>query len=81
MIAMQTTLLAIFGLPGGTEWIFLAVLALLIFGKRLPNVARSLGKSFNAFKKGLTDEPGEDEPSVDEDKDEDSSQDNPYPKE
>jgi sec-independent protein translocase protein TatA len=27
--------------------------ALLIFGKRLPEVAKSLGKSFGEFKKGL----------------------------
>jgi sec-independent protein translocase protein TatA len=35
------------------NWAFIAVLALLIFGKRLPEVGRSLGKGIIEFKKGL----------------------------
>ena len=31
------------------------VVAVLLFGKRLPEVARSLGKSYNEFRRGLTD--------------------------
>ncbi len=42
-----------FGMPGGWEWIIILVVALLIFGRKLPDVARSIGKSLNAFKKGL----------------------------
>ena len=42
-----------FGIPGGWEWIIVLIVALLIFGKRLPDVARSVGKSLNAFKKGI----------------------------
>jgi len=49
---MQYTL-AWGGLPGGWEWIVILVVALLLFGKRLPEVARSLGKSLSSFKKGL----------------------------
>ena len=48
-----------FGMPGGTEWIILLVLGLLIFGRRLPEVGRSLGKGIVEFKrgiKGITDE-------------------------
>lgn len=42
-----------FGLPGSWEWIVLLAFGLLIFGKRLPEVGRSLGKSIVEFKKGL----------------------------
>lgn len=41
---------------GWTEILFILVLVLLLFGsKRLPDLARSLGKSFSEFKKGLSD--------------------------
>src|SRR5437868_15285446 len=41
------------GMPGVTEWIIIGVFGLLIFGKRLPEVGRSLGKGIVEFKKGL----------------------------
>jgi len=43
------------GLPGGTEWIIILIIALLIFGKRLPDVMRSMGQSLKQFKKGMED--------------------------
>lgn len=43
-----------FGMPSGYEWIIVAVLALLIFGKRLPAAARGVGEAFREFKRGLS---------------------------
>jgi TatA/E family protein of Tat protein translocase len=38
--------------PGLWEWVFLAVLALLIFGpEKLPGMAKSVGKTINTFKR------------------------------
>ncbi len=48
----MNTALAI-SMPGGPEWIVIAVIGLLLFGKRLPEVGRSLGRSVIEFKKGL----------------------------
>jgi sec-independent protein translocase protein TatA len=42
-----------FGMPGGTEWIILLVLGLLIFGRRLPEVGKSLGRGIVEFKRGI----------------------------
>jgi len=42
-----------FGMPGLTEWIVIGVIGILLFGKRLPEVGRSLGKGIVEFKKGL----------------------------
>ena len=41
------------GMPGPFEMMLLAGLGLLIFGKRLPEVGRSLGKGIVEFKRGL----------------------------
>jgi sec-independent protein translocase protein TatA len=50
---MFTVSILAFGMPGMAEWIMIAALGLLIFGKRLPEVGRSLGKGIVEFKKGL----------------------------
>lgn len=42
---------------GMSELIVILVIALLLFGaNRLPEIARSLGKSIHSFKKGLKDD-------------------------
>lgn len=45
--------LAILGMPGGWEWIIILVIGLLLFGRRLPEIGRSVGKSIVEFKKGI----------------------------
>lgn len=42
-----------FGGLGMQEMIIVGIIALLLFGKKLPEVARSLGKGVVEFKKGL----------------------------
>ena len=42
-----------FLIPGHYEWIILLVLGLLIFGRRLPEVGRSLGRGIVEFKRGI----------------------------
>ncbi|MDA0285503.1 MAG: twin-arginine translocase TatA/TatE family subunit [Planctomycetota bacterium] len=51
----MTAILAFFpgGAPGLPELIIFGTIALLLFGKRLPEVARSLGKGIVEFKKGV----------------------------
>ena len=51
---------------GHWEWLVVLVIALLLFGHRIPGMARSLGSGITEFKKGLTkgekDKEDDDEP-------------------
>jgi sec-independent protein translocase protein TatA len=51
---MTVDLLAFVGLPGPMEMLIVGVIALLLFGNRLPSVARSLGMGISEFKKGAS---------------------------
>src|SRR5262245_46929075 len=46
--------IAMFGL-GAAELILILAIGLLLFGNRLPDVARSLGKTFTTFRKEIRD--------------------------
>jgi sec-independent protein translocase protein TatA len=53
--------LLLFGPIGTTELIIIAVIILLLFGSRLPNVMRNLGKGVTSFKAGLKEGKEEEE--------------------
>jgi sec-independent protein translocase protein TatA len=50
---MSSPLLALFQMPGMAEMLLISAIGLLIWGKRLPEVGRNLGKGIVEFKKGL----------------------------
>lgn len=46
---LQSILL--FGMPGGWEWVLIVLAVLLLFGgKKIPELARGLGKGIREFK-------------------------------
>jgi len=49
------------GMPGGWEWLVILVVVLILFGNRIPGLARSLGSGITEFKAGLRE--GEKRPS------------------
>jgi sec-independent protein translocase protein TatA len=51
-------MIAIFQMLGGWEWIVILVVILLLFGHRLPGMARALGSGITEFKRGLKDGAG-----------------------
>ena len=51
IIIMTTTILL--AIPGGMEWVLIAVVVLLLFGgKKIPELMKGLGKGISEFKKG-----------------------------
>jgi sec-independent protein translocase protein TatA len=51
---MMEPVIAFIGGISPMEMMVVGVIALLLFGKRLPEVARSLGKGVTEFKKGIS---------------------------
>ena len=63
---------------GMGEVLVILIVALLVFGGRLPQVGRSLGRGILEFKEGLSGKPGpEEEDDEDEDDDEDEEAEEP----
>ena len=43
-------------MPQGLDWVWILLIILIIFGgRKLPDLARNLGKGLSQFKKGLSD--------------------------
>lgn len=55
------SMLAMFGMPGPTELMIVLIIALLLFGSRLPSIMRSLGASAKEFQKGVREGIDDDE--------------------
>jgi len=55
MATCAQTTLAFISMPGGWEWIIILVIGLLLFGRRLPEIGRSVGKTIVEFKKGMAE--------------------------
>lgn len=53
---------------GGDEWLIIAIVALVLFGgSQLPKLARNLGEAQRELKRGMRDDPDDDQAPAAED--------------
>ncbi len=50
---MSTSPTILISMPGGGEWLLILAVVLILFGNRIPGIARSLGAGISEFKTGL----------------------------
>ena len=49
-------MISLLSMPGGSEWIIIALVVLLLFGgKKIPELMRGLGKGVKSFKEGVNE--------------------------
>ncbi|GAB4516279.1 MAG: hypothetical protein Tsb0013_20870 [Phycisphaerales bacterium] len=53
MIPTLDPTLAFISMPGGWEWGAILIIGVLLFGRRLPEIGHSIGKSIVEFKRGV----------------------------
>lgn len=53
---MLNNIIPLLSMPGGSEWIIIALVVLLLFGgRKIPELMKGLGKGVRSFKEGLND--------------------------
>lgn len=53
---MSALLISLLSMPGGSEWIIIALVVLLLFGgRKIPELMKGLGKGVRSFKDGLNE--------------------------
>lgn len=60
-----------FGMPGGSEWLIILLIVLIVFGAgKLPQVGRSLGTAITEFKESVKGKDEKDDETLEKKKEE-----------